>query len=39
MTHGTDPINAELSRSARTRVRLPGPKAPTRLFQGWGPSV
>ncbi len=39
MTYGTDPTNPELNPSARTRVRLPGPKAPTRLFQGWGPSV
>ena len=39
MTHKTDSSSAELARSARTRVRLPEPMAPTRLFQGWGPTV
>jgi hypothetical protein len=29
----------ELTRSSRTRVRLPESKVATRLFQGWGPAV
>ena len=39
MTHKTDSSSLELSRSSRTRVRLPEPIASTRLFQGWGPTV
>jgi len=39
MTHKTDTSSLELTRSSRTRVRLPEPMAPTRLFQGWGPTV
>jgi len=39
MTHKTDPATAELARTVRTRVRLPETMAPTRLFQGWGPTV
>jgi hypothetical protein len=39
MNHRIDSSNAELARTARTRVRLPDAMAPTRLFQGWGPTV
>ncbi len=39
MTYKADSSSAELSRSSRTRVRMPEPMAPTRLFQGWGPTV
>lgn len=39
MTYRTDSSSADLSRSSRTRVRLPEPIAPARLFQGWGPTV
>jgi len=39
MTSTTDSSTADLSRTARTRVRLPETMAPTRLFQGWGPTV
>ena len=39
MTYRTDPAGIELNRSSRTRVRLPEPKAATRLFQGWGPRL
>jgi hypothetical protein len=39
MNYKTEPHGAELSRTARTRVRLPDAMAQTRLFQGWGPTV
>jgi hypothetical protein len=39
MTNKTDFSNVELARTVRTRVRLPEAMAPTRLFQGWGPTV
>ncbi len=39
MTYRTDSSRGELTRSSRTRVRLPEPMAPSRLFQGWGPTV
>jgi hypothetical protein len=39
MTYRTDSSNLELTRSSRTRVRMPEPMAPARLFQGWGPTV
>jgi hypothetical protein len=35
----SDSIASELSPTVRTRVRLPEPKAPSRLFQGWGPDL
>ena len=39
MTSKTDSSSIDLSHAARTRVRLPQVTAPTRLFQGWGPTV
>ncbi len=39
MTHKPDSPNSDLSRTTRTRVRLPDAMAPGRLFQGWGPTV
>jgi hypothetical protein len=39
MTQRTDSPSSELARTARTRVRLPDAMTPTRLFQGWGPTV
>jgi hypothetical protein len=39
MTYRTDSSHLELTRSSRTRVRMPEPMAPARLFQGWGPTV
>lgn len=39
MTSKPDPSSVDLAPTARTRVRLPEPMAPTRLFHGWGPTV
>ena len=39
MTRRTDSLPHELPATARTRVRLPEPLAPCRLFQGWGPEL
>jgi hypothetical protein len=39
MTHRLESSNSDISRAARTRVRLPDAMAPARVFQGWGPTV
>lgn len=39
MTRSSDPITSEFPPTVRTRVRLPEPKASSRLFQGWGPDL
>jgi hypothetical protein len=39
MTRNADPITSGVPPTVRTRVRLPDPKAPSRLFQGWGPDL
>jgi hypothetical protein len=39
MTRLAETITLELPPTVRTRVRLPEPKAPSRLFPGWGPGL
>jgi hypothetical protein len=39
MTRRADISNSELPPTVRTRVRLPEPFAPSRIFQGWGPDL
>lgn len=39
MIRRADSLTADLSPTARTTVRLPGPAAPSRIFQGWGPDL
>jgi hypothetical protein len=39
MTRRADFPATELSRSERTRVRLPQPFTSARIFQGWGPDL
>jgi hypothetical protein len=39
MTRKTDSISSELPFAARTRVRLPEPFEPARIFRGWGPEL
>ena len=39
MTRNPDPINAEISPTARTRVRVPGRLESIRIFPGWGPGL
>ncbi len=39
MTYRPELTNAELPRSARTRIRLPEDKTSTGIFPGWGPRL